>query len=363
MELQPFIIFSLNGSVYGVSAICVAEVFFLPELTPIAEMPYDIAGAINLRGEIVPVMDLECRFGNQPQPYRASDSVIVLKWQSFQMGIVVNQVRDVVTISASSMTTDFSYGQSAEMLGTLKFRSSNAHFVEAIARVDDEIVMLLNPENLIRYVEQQDVAPVETLLGDDRTESQNLAIANSKKPLRPFCPHATPEQREIFRARAENLRHQIQSQDLTGSIPVAVIGLNEEYFGLELDGVREFTSVRQLAPIPCCPPHIIGNMNLRGEIVTLIDIRPVLNLAGTEANRASQAVVVQVGDLVAAIVVDRIFDVTYVRSSQLGSVPSAIQSLQQEYLRGTVVYADKMMSLLDLPKILTRGGLVVDEQV
>lgn len=351
MELQPFIIFSLNGSLYGVPAISVAEVFFLPELTPIAETPDDIAGAINLRGEIVPVMDLERRLGNQSQPYSVNDSIIVLKWQNFQMGIVVNQVRDVVTISSSNMTTDFSYGAKEQTLATVKFRSSNAHFVAAIAKVDADLVMLLNPKNLISYVEKQEVA----------FESEKLEISPSPKSL--FCPHATPEQREIFLARANNLRQQIHSQDLTDSIPVAVIGINGEYFGIELDIVREFTSICQITPVPCCPHHIVGNINLRGEIVTLIDICSVLNLARIEANRVSQAMVVQVEDLVAAIVVDRIFDVTYVRSSQIGSVPCAIQSLQEDYLLGTVVCAEQTIGLLDLPKILTNGGLVVDEQV
>lgn len=225
-----------------------------------------------------------------------------------------------------------------------------------IVQVEANIVMLIDHENLIRYSEP--ILPS----GKEETHSDTLKEkAPDRERAHIFCPEATAEEREIFQARAENLKNQIEGSDLTGLMPVAVIGLNEEYFGLDLGVVREFTEITQVTPIPCCPPHIVGNMNLRGEIVTLVDIRSVLNLTRNNAIKASKAMVVQIDDLVAGVTVDRVFDVMYL--SQIRPVPSAVHSSQSEFLRGTAIYGEKMMSILDIPKIIVQGGLIVDEEV
>jgi purine-binding chemotaxis protein CheW len=126
--------------------------------------------------------------------------------------------------------------------------------------------------------------------------------------------------------------------------------------------VREFTDIDKIVPIPCCPSYILGNLNLRGEIVTLVDLRHLLNLPLTDWGSNLKAMVVHLEDLVVGVAIEQVCDVTYVHSSQVMPVPAAIHSSKDEYLRGTVAYRDRMMSLLDLAKILTDGCLVVDEE-
>lgn len=145
-------------------------------------------------------------------------------------------------------------------------------------------------------------------------------------------------------------------------IPLAVIGLNGEYFGLNLEVVGEFTNICKVTPIPCCPAHVVGNMNLRGEIVTLVDIRSVLNMPLSATSTASKAIVIRVDDLVAGVPVDEVFDVRYLRPSEVKPVPATLHFGDDEFLRGTAPYFEKMMSILDLPKILAKGGLVVNEE-
>jgi len=60
--------------------------------------------------------------------------------------------------------------------------------------------------------------------------------------------------------------------------------------------------------------------------------------------------------------VDDVFDVMNLQPSEIHAVPSAVQSLSEEYLKGTAPYGEKMLSILDLPKILTQGALTVNEE-
>ena len=367
METQDFIICSLNNSFYGIAAYVVKEIFYLPELTPVAEAPPDIVGVLNLRGDILPVMDLYIRLGQQPQDYQVTDSIVVLDWEGFQVGVIVNQVHEVQNIAANEITTNLSYRRGMlSKNGSQPGAVTSGKFLNGVAQVNEDLVMLINHQTLIEY--SKFVNP-DSNDGDGEFSATSQAAAalllertyNGSERL--FCPHATPEERATFKERAENLRRTTESEDFAGLIPLAVIGLNGEYFGLDLDTVREFTDISKITPIPCCPPHIVGNINLRGEIVTLVDVRGVLNLPIAAANQASKVMVVRMEDLVAGVTVDEVFDVMYLNPTEMMPVPAAVHSINDEYLRGTAPYREKMMGVLDLPKILTKGGLTVDEEV
>ncbi|HIK26798.1 MAG: chemotaxis protein CheW [Oscillatoriaceae bacterium SKW80] len=341
VSYKPYLIFSLDGARYGIEASWVQEIFFLPELTPVAEAPRDIVGIFNLRGRILPVMDLNIRLGQRARDYQLSDSIIVLELQEFQIGIIVNEVHEVQNISSEDIIGEISYGR--------KIPREYHQLISGVAKTPDGIVMLLDLKQLIHF------SPVVELTN----EEENSELAE----YRVFCPNATPEERAIFRSRAENLMLPSTRQDFTGLIPLAVVGLNGEYFGIDLEIVREFTDIRKITPIPCTPPHIVGNMNLRGEILTLIDLRGVLNLPPNSIEATSKAMVLQVDDIVAGVVVDHVYDVTYLNPKEITPIPTAVHSSNDEFLRGTAPYRDKMMTLLDIPKIFAKGDLVVNEEV
>lgn len=375
METKPYLIFEQNGFLYGVEAYCVREIFFLPELTAIAEAPQDIVGAIDLRGEIIPVMDLNLRFGYVWQEYAVTDSAIVIEWQAWKVAMIVNQVREVKELSEDAITPQLSYGREDS--------AASHHFVAAFARCKADIVMLLNLDRLIRYSPEnsEESLPVyprdagsEETAGEAETENLHGQINAKLLGKNPqllskrhvFCPQATPEEKAIFQSRANNLRWQAEGENSAANISLAVFALNGEYFGIHLDLVREFTDIGQVTPVPCTPDRIVGNMNLRGEIVTLVDIRNVLNMSlnmSGAANYLSQAIVVEVADLVTGIVVDEILDIIYLSVSEIAAVPAALHSAHREYLRGTALYGEKMMAILNLQKLLTKGGVVVDEEV
>jgi len=239
--------------------------------------------------------------------------------------------------------------------------------------------MLLDLEQLIFSSTIEDFSPAlngdisEIEIHEDSTlpreEQLNLSDKNNQKSLHKhsfydlYYPHDNPQEKAIFRERAENLRRQAESSDFTGLIPLAIFGLNDEYFGLDLEIVQEFTNIRNFTQIPCCPNHIVGNMNLRGEIVTLVDIRQALNLSFGIDNTTSKAIVIRIKDTIAAIPVDEVFDVMYLPPSDLTPVPVAVHSAHNEYLRGNAPYLEKMLTVLDIPQLLSKHSLVVDEEI
>lgn len=330
--MPPYLLFSLNGARYGVEAKSVLEITWLPELTPAEEAPPHIAGVVNLRGKIEPVMNLGLRLGHPPQRYQLSDSIVILQADGVTMGVIVSEVSDVVGIPASAIEPPPHYdAESPEQI----------HFLAGNAKVGEEIVMLLDVPRLIH-------APALSASG----------VAAS--PLTYFCPDATDKERTVFRTRAHNLMQEEESMEAAERIALSIIQLGEECFGVGLDVVREFCHLRRVTPIPCCPPHIAGNMNLRGDILTLVDIRGLLNIPAGDA--AAEVMVVESGELSIGVPVDKVLEVIYLRPADIASLPAA-HAEKNEYCKGVAHYGASMVSILDMQKILTKGGLDVEEEV
>lgn len=331
--IPPYLLFSLNGVRYGVEASSVLEIFWLPELTYAEEAPPYIAGVVNLRGKIVPVMNLGLRLGHAPERYQLSDSIVILQTDSVIIGVTVSDVSDVIGIDTSAIEPPTHYDV---------MPSDHLRFLAANARVGEEIIMLLDVSRLIH-------APALSTI--DITESNHAY----------FCPDANAEERAIFRTRAHNLMQTLESLEADERIAHSIIQLGEECFGVALDVVREFSHLRRVTPIPCCPPHIAGNMNLRGDILTLVDIRGLLNIPVKSG--AAEVMVIESGEFSIGVPVDKVLEVVYLLPADIASLPAAAHDDKNEFCKGSAHYGEGIISILNINKILTQGGLEVNEYV
>lgn len=337
MEYRPYLLFKLGGGQYGIAAHLVQELFLLPALTPIPEATAETVGILNLRGQIIPVIDLKQRLGKQRQPYSLKQVVILIALEHQVIGAIVDEVQNVEFIAESDVALDFN--------AHLTTRAEHA-LTAGLAKHDSQLVTLLNPTALMRAA----IAPAAP-------QAESVTITSGDEFLSQF----SAADQAMLKGRADGLMAQNADDSSSGLTAFAVVGLQGEYFALSLDTIQEFTDVSQITPVPCCPRHIVGNVNLRGEILTLVDIRQFVNLDPSSGRQHRQAVIVRVDQLVAGIIVDEVFDVAYVHQSEISATPTAIHSAENEYIRGVSSYGEKMMSILDLPKLLTHGEMIVDQ--
>ncbi len=340
MKSKPYLIFSLHGLPYAIAAEQVREIFLLPELIPINEAPTDIVGLFDFHGEIIPVMHLDLRFRHNFQQCHLSDNVIVVQSQGLTVGIIVHEVREVNEIESRYIQRDLTYGREVDL---------NAAFIDGIIKLEQQTTLLLNLDNLIR---QPDAV---SELGNE----MHHVIKSATSFYDLYCPQASENDKIIFRQRADNLRASNSDEETADLIPVAIVSLEGEYFGLNLDIVREFINIDRVTTIPCCPDYIVGNINLRGEILTLLDLRPVLKLQSTQS-KTTKAVAINVEEIWAGITVDEIFDVIYFRPQEVKPVPVGINANTAQYLQGTATYLDRPLNVIDISKMLSQRVLTVD---
>ena len=139
-ESADFLSFKLDSELYGVEINDVEEIRVWERPTPIPHAPEFVKGVINLRGMIVPVVDLRCRFGIGRSEYLPSTVVIVLRLKLDEserlMGLVVDAVSDVVSQGQNEL-----YPSVGESLVT--------PYLQGLLNVGDQVMSLLNTEELL----------------------------------------------------------------------------------------------------------------------------------------------------------------------------------------------------------------------
>jgi purine-binding chemotaxis protein CheW len=334
MSDKQNLIFGLHGTLYGISADFVREICGLPELYSLATAPSDILGIFNWRSQMVPVMHLDLRFGRGFSGCKVTDRVIVVQWQDTYVGIVAHEVFDVRMIDPQPL--DLALIQSRQS-------SLDRNFITGIAQSNDTPVACLDLDRLIR--------DPDALLALDTQELPLLAGADADFFSR-CCPQATVPERATFASRAAQLKlSTIQTQAISTEEGVLVVKIGTEYIGLPLALIVDVDALDkfQLSPVPVAPRYILGQINWRGEILPLLELGSVLQIPTLPRQ---EIVVIKIDDLNIGIGVDQIFDVFYLATAEIESLPIATNRQLSNYLRGITKYADGLMYLLELRQLV-----------
>lgn len=146
------------------------------------------------------------------------------------------------------------------------------------------------------------------------------------------------------------------AQDRRGKeeIQLVVFRIGEEEFGVDINQVREIVKLVSITRMPKAPVFIEGVVNLRGQIITVIDLAKRLDLPSKGRTETSRIMVVEVGGNVVGMVVDSVSEVLRLSTTDIEDTPSLIETeVHERYLRGVGKIGDRLLILLDLKQILT----------
>lgn len=148
MEHQ-LVVFELANEFYGIDIAVVESIIKMQAITQLPKTPAYIKGVTNLRGTVLPVIDLRIRFGLETQPDTKQTRVIIVTMGNIKVGVMVDGVSEVLRISDASI----------EPLPAM-VNSVNADFLKGIVRLEDRLIILLEVEKVLDLQEQQSLAAV-----------------------------------------------------------------------------------------------------------------------------------------------------------------------------------------------------------
>jgi purine-binding chemotaxis protein CheW len=145
---NKYLTFALGSEVYGIEIRHVTEIIGVQSITSVPELPEYIKGIINLRGKIIPVMDVRLRFRKPFREYNDRTCIIVVDIKEISIGLIVDAVAEVMTIEESNIVSPPDLNQLSR------------RYIQGIGKSGDEVKILLNCDEMLNHQETENLSAI-----------------------------------------------------------------------------------------------------------------------------------------------------------------------------------------------------------
>jgi purine-binding chemotaxis protein CheW len=150
-QKDKYLTFTVGKEDYGIGIYHVTEIIGIQRITDVPDMPSYIKGVINLRGKVVPVMDVRLRFKMSMREYDDRTCIVVVSVNGTAVGLVVDTVKEVVDIPESHIELPPEVAE-----------SSTQHYIRGLGKMGGDVKILLDVERLLR---KEDVGVIQSVAG------------------------------------------------------------------------------------------------------------------------------------------------------------------------------------------------------
>lgn len=189
---------------------------------------------------------------------------------------------------------------------------------------------------------------------------------------------------EAWARRAVQLAQKVEVKDKGEQVELAIIRLGREIYGLDVRFLFDIRPLTHLTQVPRTPAWVAGVVNLRGRIISVLDLQRYLNLPGSDSKGSQfterQMAVVETPDMELAILVDEVQSMETIPVTKIQEATSAVRGIRLEYVQGVVVYdqssnssmgsnnghgiqENSMLVILNLPALLADSRLIIHEEL
>ncbi|MCP5206570.1 MAG: chemotaxis protein CheW [Hahellaceae bacterium] len=151
---------------------------------------------------------------------------------------------------------------------------------------------------------------------------------------------------------ASNAGHSSQTAD-DPILQYVTFRLDHETYGINVMQIQEVLRYTEIAPVPGAPDYVLGIINLRGNVVTVIDTRKRFGLLDADVSDHTRIVVIEVGGQVVGILVDSVAEVVYLRQSEVETAPNVGNEESARFIQGVCNKNGELIILVEFEKMLT----------
>ena len=313
---RQLVMFLLGEDEFGTDIMDVKEIIRVPDITKVPNAPSFVEGACNLRGNVLPIIDGRDRFNLERKLKDENSRILVIDVDGKATGIIVDKVSEVLRVNTADIE------EPPQIV-----KNINADYLNGIVKLDNgnRLIMLL------------DIVSVLSVPNMDRNEI-NANKGTSRKT----------------KALAKNT-----SVESTEEEQLVSFLLDQEEYAIGIMKVKEIIRVPQIVKIPNCGTYIEGVVSLRNNLLPIINLRTYFGMPYLEINDHTRILVVDMGNVTAGIMVDKISEVLRVRSSII-QPPPKLASKNSEQLKGIAKLNNgkRMILILEPSKLISAEEIV-----
>ena len=316
--------FSIGGNKYAINSDNVLEIMKLPQLDYPQKLPNNIVGLLKYNNFVINVVDIRFYLNMEVQPYSTNNELIIIKTDEVIFGIITDKVLGILAFDAANVDA-IPYADSKTI-------------IEALYKLNQETVFIINIyaiENLLKQHDNKwENVDIPTLFPQDEV-SKNIM---SKRTL----------------AIADKSNLKLASGELHAKNKYISFNLNDDSYCIELTYVKEVLKDTTITHVPGTPDFIEGIMNLRGDYITVLNLKKFLNLQATKPLDKKPVVIVKYNELKLALLIDKINELFEVQEDEMPDTTDG-------YFLNEFIYNQTLYTTLNVDKITSDKKIVVTD--
>jgi purine-binding chemotaxis protein CheW len=164
----------------------------------------------------------------------------------------------------------------------------------------------------------------------------------------------------LLKARAIALAQELENGEIAEYVEVVVFLLAYETYGIDTTYVREVYPLKDLTPLPCTPSFVAGIVNVRGKVLSVIDLKHLFELPAQGLTDLNRVIIISDGGMEFGILADAIVNVGRIPLDEIQPSLPTLTGVREDYLTG--ITAERLV-ILDAAKLLASSNIVVEEEV
>lgn len=169
------------------------------------------------------------------------------------------------------------------------------------------------------------------------------------------------ENRVLLKLRAvEMAKEPEQKTEGSAYIGIIVFSLSDEMYGIESDFVSEVYPLKDFTPLPGIPSYILGVINVRGQILAVIDLKKFLNLPEKGLGELNKVIILRNDQMEFGILADVVHGTQTIALDDIRAIPPTVSGIGEEYLKGVT---KERLIVLDAARLLADKSIVVNDEV
>ncbi|HCF48640.1 MAG TPA: chemotaxis protein [Syntrophomonas sp.] len=307
LEEVQLVSFLLGSEEFALEIESVREIIRYPNIVKVPNMPVYVKGVISLRDNLMPIIDMRVKLNTGHDDITDSTRVIVVDVDNASIGLVVDRVYEVTRIPKDTI---FAPPQALS--------NENGDRLQGIARVEGgkRIIMLLEPRDIIIREELKDIGALENTEVTMVEEEEGLVNGLEE------------EQMVVFK-------------------------LADEQYGVRITQVQEINRLSKITKVPRAPRFVEGIINLRGDVIPVIDLRKRFEIEYKNYTEFTRVIVSDINNKKVGIIVDEVLEVLRISRNLMEDAPDILSNQHlQSFMDGIANLENRMIMMLNLDNIL-----------
>lgn len=324
------VLFKFEETTYGIDSSCIHEILELPEFKSFTNFPPYFSGVIDYRGGVLSIIDARISLGYPRTTFSLSDNLLVLMKDNQYFGLIISQIMDIQSVQIAD---DIPFSQ------FIPESLAGIPIVNQVARHREDLIFMIDVE-----------AVWEELQSLFAKKDEHLLKIQDAQPS--FESRVDPKDRELFQERTKRFSSAGLKPFEHDMVSLTIVKCKDESYIVESEFIKELCDLQDYAEIPGRKSEVFGFMNLRGDVILLVDANSILKKGGSDLNKKLQVIVIEAKDGPLGMIVDEIISVIVLHKSQFRDMPISAEKLKDKYVKSTVKVESQVLGLVDVEQII-----------